>query len=301
MVEELTFATPEEKGPLLSKVIDPLSFKMLKIDGETMVSGMSQPAINIYADAMLFWALNGNLSAYNSNIWKEPLPVVTNPANALKCAAEKGKCQCALGGVVYYGAKRTDGTLNTDKAYTFAEADHSSFTTCRDETFGFDPLPGQKKYCFCDEFQRRDASEYEKCANLGGDCTCAVGGTVLMAVEDERGDLDLSRPNHEIDAELKGVVKCSREVFGEIAPGENVKCYCDAHEESGYNYCEPSEQLVGCFADDADTPDFELLIDPHVFSPEHCLRQVFDNYFKYGGIKNGKECWGSNLKIGKYG
>lgn len=31
------------------------------------------------------------------------------------------------------------------------------------------------------------------------------------------------------------------------------------------------------------------------------MQLVFDNYYMYGGLKNGTECWGSNLLTGKYG
>lgn len=31
------------------------------------------------------------------------------------------------------------------------------------------------------------------------------------------------------------------------------------------------------------------------------MQLVFDNFYLYGGIKNGSECWGSNQLTGKYG
>jgi len=38
-----------------------------------------------------------------------------------------------------------------------------------------------------------------------------------------------------------------------------------------------------------------------VYSVDHCMQLVFDNFYLYGGIKNGKECWASNKLTGKYG
>jgi hypothetical protein len=67
------------------------------------------------------------------------------------------------------------------------------------------------------------------------------------------------------------------------------------------NYCKPEKKYLGCFNDDAKVPDFEVLLDSFVYSIDHCMQLVFDNFYLYGGLKNGKECWASNLLTGKYG
>lgn len=43
------------------------------------------------------------------------------------------------------------------------------------------------------------------------------------------------------------------------------------------------------------------MLDDLVFSVDHCMQLVFDNYYMYGGLKNGTQCWGSNKLTGKYG
>jgi hypothetical protein len=53
------------------------------------------------------------MSAYNSEIWRAEVPYKSIPENGIKCAAQKGKCQCPANAMVYYGAKNKDGFLDT--------------------------------------------------------------------------------------------------------------------------------------------------------------------------------------------
>ena len=130
----------EERAEALADVIDPVTKKLMNIDGQGFVNTMSKEAIDFYSEATVYWATQGNFTAYESKNWGTKRPPRSDPKNALKCAAEKGKCECHIDSVVYYGLKGTDGRLDTSKPYAVAEADHSGYTFCKDSFFG-DPLP----------------------------------------------------------------------------------------------------------------------------------------------------------------
>jgi hypothetical protein len=130
---------------------------------------MSSEAVEFYSLASAYWAQEGNFTAYNSSNWGTKLPKRTDPKNAVKCAAQKGKCECHVDSIVYYGLKADDGKLDTTVNYAVAEADHSGYTFCKNEVFG-DPLPGdsRRKYCFCDESVSMMDAKISKCAEFGG-------------------------------------------------------------------------------------------------------------------------------------
>ena len=148
--------------------MNPISQKMMNLNGDAFVSTMSQEAITFYSEASVYWATQGTFTAYKSVNWGTKRPPKSNPKDAVKCAAQKGKCQCHADSVVYYGIKGSDGKLNTSLNYAVSEADHSGYTFCKSDVFG-DPLPGnsQKKYCFCDETVAFEDSEVKKCSEEG--------------------------------------------------------------------------------------------------------------------------------------
>jgi hypothetical protein len=75
---------------------------------------------------------------------------------------------------------------------------------------------------------------------------------------------------------------------------EPRSCYCEAPPSQLKNYCKPEKKYLGCFNDDSKVPDFEVLLDSFIYSVDHCMQLAFDNYYLYGGIKKGNECWASN-------
>jgi hypothetical protein len=144
-----------------------------------------------------------------------------DPKNAVKCAAQKGKCECHVDSLVYYGLKAEDGRLDTSVNYAVVEADHSGYTFCKNDVFG-DPLPGdsRKKYCFCDETAAMIGSKISKCAKEGDDCECELGGTIIygLRTEDSERTLDITKNHWEIDAPANEIYQCSRDSFdGAIA------------------------------------------------------------------------------------
>ena len=127
-IEDGTF---HEKAEALSQIFDPMSQRLLYIDGDRFVSTMSKEAVEFYAVAMVYWAKNGNFTAYESQGWGSPQPVKSYPSNAIKCAPQKGKCKCHIDSVVYFGLMGEDGRLDTSVNYAEAKADHSGWTPCR--------------------------------------------------------------------------------------------------------------------------------------------------------------------------
>lgn len=133
----------------------------------------------------------------------------------MKCAAQKGKCQCHADSIVYYGLKGSDGKLDTSANYATAEADHSGYTFCKNSFFG-DPLPGdkRKKYCFCDESVGMNGAVLTKCAENGQQCQCEAGGTIFYGRPTSDGrTIDISKDHWEIDAGY-APEKCSAGTFG---------------------------------------------------------------------------------------
>ena len=60
------------------------------------------------------------------------------------CAKQRSECEC--NGTVFYGAKLSDGHLDTGKPYN--QLDVQGAIKCDDSIFG-DPIPYNSKYCFC--------------------------------------------------------------------------------------------------------------------------------------------------------
>jgi len=91
-IDVLEEGSVDEKADALAELIDPLSSKLMNLDGEGFVDTMSEEAIEFYSDATVYWALNGNFTAYQSVNWGTKRPPKSNPQDAIKCAAQKGKC-----------------------------------------------------------------------------------------------------------------------------------------------------------------------------------------------------------------
>lgn len=275
------------------------------MDGPSFVDTMSEDAQDIYLKSAVFWSVQGNLSAWNSAYWQNEVPYESRPENALKCAAQKGKCQCPLNGIVYYGAKGSDGFLDMSQDYTSREAFHHGYTPCKDSYFGNETLPGEKKYCFCDEMAAHGRVKHKTCGNEGGNCECEAGGNVVFGISNGRDTFNFKLPHVEKDADRSGTTKCTKAYFGSRPEKQKnsdvLQCFCEPPPLQKKNYCKYEYKQTGCFNDDVDVPDYEELLDSFVFSVDHCMQLVFDNYYMYGGIKNGTECWGSNLLTGKYG
>ena len=109
---------------------------------------------------------------------------------------------------------------------------------------------------------------------------------------------DFRMQHKKVDADISGMTQCSADTFGSLLPDSS--CFCEPPPHQLKNYCKPEHIYVGCYNDDPVVPDFERKLDSFVYSVDHCMQLVFDNYYTYGGLKNGNECWGSNLLIGKY-
>jgi hypothetical protein len=196
----------QEKVEALGEVLDPVTKDLAKISGKAFVRTMSQEALEFYSEATAYWAKEGNFTAYNSMKWGTKIPPKADPKNAVKCAAQKGKCECHADSVVYYGLKGEDGKLDTSVNYIMAEADHSGYTFCKNEFFG-DPLPGdkRKKYCFCDESAEMFGAAVTFCAKDGGSCTCELGGTVIYGQTTSNGQtIDITKEHWELDASAEG-------------------------------------------------------------------------------------------------
>ena len=91
----------------------PITKKLMNLEGKGFVDTMSTEAIEFYSQAAKYWAQQGNFSAYMSEDWGSKRPPKSDPKNAVKCAAQKGKCQCHIDSIVYYGLKGSDGRLDT--------------------------------------------------------------------------------------------------------------------------------------------------------------------------------------------
>jgi hypothetical protein len=85
-----------------------------------------------------------------------------------------------MNGVVYYGAINDEGTLDTEQAFLSKPAFHHGYTFCRNDYFGYDPLPGTKKYCFCDYVAAKGETMYDQCATEGTNCQCDIGGSIII-------------------------------------------------------------------------------------------------------------------------
>jgi len=204
------------------------------MNGSSFVSTMSKDAQDLYLNAAVFWAVQGNMSAYNSEIWRPEVPYQSVPENALKCAAQKGKCQCPPNGLVYYGAKNEDGMLDTSQNFTSRESFHHGWTPCKDSYFGDDTLPGVKKYCFCDHLVADGGKpKHEECSKEGGKCECELGGEVVF------GTPNVGKPGFEFladhidkDADISGTTECDKDYFGsrpdKISNFRNLACFCEA-------------------------------------------------------------------------
>jgi hypothetical protein len=116
--------------------------------------------------------------------------------------------------VVYYGAINEKDELDTTQEYTSRDAFYHGFTSCKNEYFGLDPLPGVKKYCFCDELKAHINDDYQPCAKNGEKCKCEVGGSVIMGQLDETGlTFDFKKDHTEIDADISGTTPCVKDYF----------------------------------------------------------------------------------------
>lgn len=75
--------------------------------------------------------------------------------------------ECPTGSPIYYGAYK-DGTKVLDfdgmvkyGKYLFMK-DQSADTTCSNESFKSDPLPGVQKQCFCDRYSYYNITQYNE-------------------------------------------------------------------------------------------------------------------------------------------
>jgi hypothetical protein len=295
-----------EKVDALADVLGPITEDLASLTGKEFVKTMSEEAVEFYSEATAYWAKEGNLTAYNSVDWGTAIPRYSDPTNAVKCAAQKGKCECHTDSLVYYGLKTADGKLDSSANYAVAEADHSGYTFCKNQVFG-DPLPGdkRKKYCFCDESVGMRDAKVARCAENGKDCRCEMGGSVIYGNPSSNGrTIDISQDHWEIEAPFNGTTKCEASNFGaDLADGT---CFCELPKPPKHNYCEvPDDDAinVGCYEDRQGNPDFEELVSgkDELVSIKECLGLAFEKHYIYAGLQKGGQCWGSSLQIGKYG
>lgn len=193
-IDYLESADTDYKEELIADVIDNVTTKALGLSGEAFVGTMSDAAVEFFAESSIYFANEGNFSMFNSAKWSYKKPH-SNPRDAFKCAAQRGKCECVMGSTIYYGAKTNiDGVdrLDTSQSYFKGEADFSGSTMCKNSYFG-DPLPGTSKYCFCDELSNAVHPVAEYCAESGENCECPDGNYVAYAKStyDENGNATL--------------------------------------------------------------------------------------------------------------
>jgi hypothetical protein len=114
-------------------------------------------------DYLAKFGSNGNdwLSGLETQCWCEPTPKYVPQ----KCADENGDCACE--GNVYYtpGKGEDDIMLNFNSAmaltdqWTINFVNSTNSVKCEHATFeDVDPLPGNKKQCFCDDKKERTSS-----------------------------------------------------------------------------------------------------------------------------------------------
>ena len=107
-----------QKVDAMANIFNPVSKKLGGLGGKALVETMSVEAIELYVEVAKYWATFENFTAYNSSEWGTEQPPRSDPKNAVKCAAQKGKCQCPIDSIVYYGLKGSDGRLDTSQSYT---------------------------------------------------------------------------------------------------------------------------------------------------------------------------------------
>ena len=156
---------------------------------------------------------------------------------------------CSCDGRVWIGAvHRLDNNKNittfdelrkwkTASVYG-ADTDHIH---CTPSEFGFDPLPGVEKQCFC---ERKPKYVPRICANEGDECTCA--GHVIYGRRYSANDSTKNATFEEVQASpftitegnstsyswsshSSGKVLCEAFKFEEVdpLPGIDKSCYCD--------------------------------------------------------------------------
>lgn len=205
-IENMEAGDTDDKEELIAEVIDAPVSKALNITGEEFVDTMSDAAVEFFSTASIYWATEGNFSIYNSAKWSYKKPK-SKPENAFKCAAQRGKCQCAMGSTIYYGAKTDDDRLDQTQNYFKGEADFSGSTNCKNSIFG-DPLPGTSKYCFCDELANEIHPVAEFCAATGENCECESGNAVAYGKvhlnDDNETSIDLTFQHWEEPADASG-------------------------------------------------------------------------------------------------
>ena len=127
----------------------------------------------------------------------------------------------------------------------------------------------------------------------------------MFGISNGRDTFDFKKEHYEKDADRSGGTPCSKSYFGSRPTKNNVyediQCFCEPPPKKEKNWCEYQYKPTGCFADNTEERDFEVLLDSFVFSVDHCMQLVFDNYYMYGGLQRGTECWASNKLTGKFG
>jgi hypothetical protein len=303
-IEDMEMGDTDDKEELIAEVINAPVSKALNISGSDFVSTMSDAAVEYFSTSAIYWATEGNFSFYNSAKWSYKKPE-SKPENAFKCAAQRGKCECAMGSTIYYGAKNDEDRLDETQAYFKGEADFSGSTNCKNSIFG-DPIPGTSKYCFCDELANEIHPVAEFCAENGETCDCESGNNVAYGQkldgDDNTTNIDLTYRHWEQAADASGSQACEASTFGASSGLENYACFCEGAPAYD-NFCSnlDVEQYVGCFEDDEYDRDFEELLSSSIYKPQECLDLVWKAGYQYAGIQAGSQCWGSSRIVGKHG
>ena len=186
---------------------------------------MSSESVQFYSEVTSYFGKFGNITAWQSTEWGTKIREASfddtdeyqqDPSNAVKCAAEKGKCKCSPKSLIYYGLQTEDSKLDVSNNYITVEAAHSGYTFCRDQVFG-DPLPkdSSKKYCFCEETPSVvDESKISWCSLPGENCDCDLGGKILYGAYDSSTNKSkISSVLWEEDAPHNGSGYCDPERF----------------------------------------------------------------------------------------
>ena len=116
---QLTVGNNLVRRSLLGEILDPITKKLYattgsQLSGQEFVYTMSDAAVDMLSNQMIYWAQEKTFEIYDSAKWGEKKPL-SDPKNAIECSPERGKCQCPMGSTIYFGVKRFDGQLDTSQ------------------------------------------------------------------------------------------------------------------------------------------------------------------------------------------
>jgi hypothetical protein len=167
------------------------------------------------------------------------------------CGKEGEACNCTT--TVHFGDGKAEDFATMAKKHMKTKEVSSAdklrgYTDCNSNVFGGDPLPNQKKQCFCERPEapsKLKEDNLSKCGSEGDKCQCK--GRVFYgretdakllkkrALSDKTEDYLLPKEMLTFpyaEKEVNGVVDCTNDVFGEVARGLAKQCYCESEADA---------------------------------------------------------------------